>query len=737
MADRDVIADVDSEFSFHAMEDAVVLNVGVVADAYLVDVAAEDGVHPDAGVFADDNVSDELGGVVDVGGVGDLGSDALVGSNHRSLVSFGLCFALYRPVNDFISFIRCGNSWDESRISRECIRARTAVVVDGYNSGAEVKRMRFRFLLISILLSAGLFASLLAAQTEISSSSSSSGTQVSSSPELGKFFAAYFEARLRDEPEFATNVGRHEYDDRWIDLTKQAREQRRARLEKTLAELDRLSSGRGALSSQDELSVKLLRYDLRTNLDAFDLQNYLFRVGQMTGFHDTVYLVIDRMPSFTVKDCENIIARLRATPAYVDQNLAVLDEGIARRMTQPKIVSDLVIEQLTAQVGQDAATTPLLFFLKKMPGSIPEAERERLRKEATEAFENDFRPAWRKALAYMQTTYAPTVRAGVGISSMAGGANAYRVLIRRLTTTNATPEEIHKIGLAEVDRIEAEMLAIARQTGFKGSVSELEVKLANDPEQKFHSKEDMLVYCRNAAKIIEPELPNQFKHIPMMLFGIRAIPEDREQASASNAEAPMPDGSAPGWFNLRAYKPETQVKYDKEALVLHEAVPGHIFQNSLARSLKDLPDFRKFYGNSAYNEGWALYAESLGLQLGVYRDPYNRFGQLASERFRAARLVIDTGLHSMGWTREQAQEYLQAHAPTQAQAEVDRYISWPAQALSYKLGQLKIVELRKTGETQLGTKFDVRDFHDAVLRNGSLPLELLEEEVGKYVASGQ
>jgi uncharacterized protein (DUF885 family) len=558
----------------------------------------------------------------------------------------------------------------------------------------------------------------------------------SGSPELAKFFADYFEERLRDSPEFATNVGRHEYDDRWSDLSNEGRAERRAHLERALATDEKFFAQQASLPEQDQLSVKLMRYDLRTQLDAFDLETYLLRVGQMTGFHNNVYLVIDRMPAFTVKDCENIIARIHAVPAYVDQNIAILDEAIARGWTQPKIVSDLVITQLTAQVGQDASTTPLLFFLKKMPPSIPEAERERLRKEATAAFENDFHPAWRKALAYMQTTYAPKVRAGVGISSMPGGAEAYRVLIRRLTTTDATPEEIHKIGLGEVDRIEAEMLAIARQTGFQGSVSELQVKLENDPSQKFHSKEEMLEYCRNAAMIIEPELPNQFKHIPMLLFGIRAIPEDREQANASNAQAPSPDGSTPGWFNLRAYQPEKQVKYDKESLVLHEAIPGHIFQGSLARSQKGLPEFRKFYGNSAYAEGWALYAESLGAQLGLFKDPYNKFGQLASERFRAARLVIDTGIHSMGWTREQAQDYLRAHAPTQAIEEVDRYISWAAQALSYKMGQLKIAELRKQAETKLGAKFDVRDFHDAVLRDGSLPLQLLDEEVQKYIATG-
>jgi uncharacterized protein (DUF885 family) len=555
------------------------------------------------------------------------------------------------------------------------------------------------------------------------------------SKEVSKFFVAYFEERLRDEPEFATTVGRHEYDDRWADVSREGRERRRGHLTQRLKEAEAISLDE--LTEQDRLSVKLLRYDLRTQLDSLDIETYLLRVGQMFGFHNRVYLTIDRMPVYTVKDCENIIARIRAVPANVDQNIAIMNEAIARGWMQPRIVADLVVEQLRAQVAQDASHTPLLAFLQKMPPNIPEADRERLKKEATDAFENSFRPSWSKLLAYMQATYLPRVRPGIGIGSLPKGSEAYEILIRRLTTTQATPEDIHRVGLAEVDRLEKEMLALARQTGFQGSVTEFELKLANDPEQKFHSKDEMLAYCRNAAKIVEPELPSLFKQIPMLLYGIRAIPEDREQATASNAQAPMPDGSAPGWFNLRAYEPEKQVKYDKEALVLHEAVPGHVFQGSLARSQKGLPEFRRFYGNSAYNEGWALYVESLGLQLGLYKDPYSRFGQLASERFRAARLVIDTGIHSMGWTREQAQEYLKAHAPTQAQSEVDRYISWPAQALSYKMGQLKIVELRRKAEQKLGLKFDIRDFHDAVLRDGSLPLELLEEEISRYIATAK
>jgi prolyl oligopeptidase len=335
----------------------------------------------------------------------------------------------------------------------------------------------------------------------------------------------------------------------------------------------------------------------------------------------------------------------------------------------------------------------------------------------------------------MTNTYAPKARKTDGIGGVPGGKDAYAMLVRRLTTTNSTPEEIHKKGEAELQRLEAEMLAIARETGFSGTLQEFEKKLDAAPEQHFHSKDEMLVYCRNAAKIIEPELPNLFRRIPLMLYGIRAIPPDREAASASNAQYPAPDGSVPGWFNLNTYQPEKQVRYNKQALVLHEAVPGHVFQGSVARSLGNLPEFRKFYGNSAYAEGWALYAESLGGQLGLYRDPYDRFGRLASERFRAVRLVVDTGIHSMGWTREQAIAFFKEHAPDVSLAEVDRYISWPAQALAYKMGQLKIMELRKQAEQKLGPKFDIREFHDVILRDGALPLELLDEQGQKYINS--
>jgi uncharacterized protein (DUF885 family) len=278
------------------------------------------------------------------------------------------------------------------------------------------------------------------------------------------------------------------------------------------------------------------------------------------------------------------------------------------------------------------------------------------------------------------------------------------------------------------------MMAILRETGFQGSIADFQKKMDADPAQHFHSKEEMLANSRNIAKIIEPELPNQFRHIPALLFGVRAITPDREAASATNAQAGSPDLSSPGWFNLNTYEPEKQVRYDQESLVLHEAIPGHIFQAAIARQRSDLPDLRRFYSNSAFGEGWALYAESLGAQLGLYEDPYSRFGQLASERFRAVRLVVDTGIHHLGWTRQQAIDYFKTHTPQSSLAEVDRYISWPAQALSYKLGELRIRSLRARAEQQSGSKFDIRDFNDAVIRDGNLPLDLLSQQIDQFIA---
>lgn len=549
---------------------------------------------------------------------------------------------------------------------------------------------------------------------------------------IDTFFKETFEQMLQADPEFSTLIGRHDYDNRWTDWSKAVREQRRKFFEQRLSALGAFPAAN--LSAEDRLTVRLVQSDFRSRLDAWDLNTHLLRMGQMFGFHNRVYLVVDRMPARTVHDYRNILARLRAVPAYVDQNIAIMDEAIAVKIMQPRLVADLVMQQIAVQMGQDAEHTALLEAFRNFPVNISKEEQSELRQEASEAYASQFLPAWRKLYGYIATTYSQHVRPSDSLSSIPGGRGAYAILVRALTTTNMTPDEIHTLGEKEVKRIESELQQVLNELRFKGTIAEFQQQLDASPEQHFRNKEEMLAYCRNIAKIIEPELPNQFRRIPPLLYGIRAIPPDREAATATNAQAPSPDFATPGWMNLNAYQPEKQVKYDKEALVLHEAVPGHIFQGTIAITQTGLPDIRKFYSNSAYAEGWALYAESLGSQLGLYRDAYSRFGQLTSERFRAVRLVVDTGIHQMGWTREQALDYFHAHAPEIPSREVDRYISWPGQALSYKIGELRIRALRTRAEQQLGAKFDLREFNDAVIRDGRLPLDLLSEQIEQYIS---
>jgi uncharacterized protein (DUF885 family) len=545
------------------------------------------------------------------------------------------------------------------------------------------------------------------------------------------FFKDTFDQMLRADPEYATTVGHHEYDDRWTDWSKSARDERRRFFEQRLAQLNTAPIGD---SAQELLTKRVVRYDFESRLEAWDLDTHLLRVGQLFGFHNVVYRVMDQMPARNARDYENIIARLRATPAYVDQNIAILDGSIASGMMQSRIVAELVIEQIGAQLKQDAEHTELLKAFRTFPVAIPQTEQTRLRREALDAYNQKFLPSWQKLHDYMAASYLPRVRSSDSVSSMKGGREAYTILIHRLTTTTLSPAEIHKLGEQEVTRIEAAMTAIMKESGFQGSIADFQKKLDADPAQHFHSKEEMLANSRNIAMIIEPELPNQFRHIPALLFGVRAIPSDREAATATNAQFSSPDLSIPGWFNLNTYEPEKQVRYDQESLVLHEAIPGHIFQGSIARQQTGLPDLRRFYGNSAFLEGWALYAESLGAQLGLYKDRASHFGQLASENFRAVRLVVDTGIHDLGWTRQQAIDYLKLHSPQQSLAEVDRYISWPAQALSYKMGELRIRSLRNKAEQQLRSKFDIRDFNDAVIRGGVLPLDLLTDQIDQFIS---
>ena len=550
---------------------------------------------------------------------------------------------------------------------------------------------------------------------------------------LEELFAEYWNWRLAESPELATEMGRDQYDDRWTDMSKAARDKRRDDQKEFLQRV--LYFAPGTLNEPQKVSAALLEYQLRANMESEPYLEEIQTVSQGDGFHNDVFETISAMPRRSVKDYENIIARVRKVPTLVDQNLDMLREQIAAGTTQPAIVVNLMLNQLRAQTMPAALESPLLEAFKRFPAGISDADRQRLTRDAVDAYTTAFQPAWRKAEAFLKDTYLPKARPQVALTSQRNGKDAYNSLIHYYTTTRMTAEQVHQLGEQEVARIEGEMQAIAKQAGY-ASIADYEQFLRSRPGGTFASKEEMLTYARDVAMRVYPELPRLFRRLPRIPVGIRPITPDREAVTASNYNRGTPDGSRPGWFNLNTYNPTQQVKYRIEALVLHETIPGHHLQIATQLELDNMPEFRKAYIASGYTEGWGLYAESLGSELGsVYLEPATKFGQLTSERFRAVRLVVDTGIHALGWSRDRALAYFTEHAPSESPAEIDRYIARPGQALAYKLGELKIKELRRRAERELGSRFDIRDFHDAVLRNGTLPLDLLDTQVTASIAA--
>jgi uncharacterized protein (DUF885 family) len=562
------------------------------------------------------------------------------------------------------------------------------------------------------------------------------GAQGPSQLGLEELFTEYWGWRLAEYPELATVYGYNDHNDRWTDMSRAARDRRRAARDEFLQKT--LYFAPGTLNDSQKLSAALLEYQLRTAIEAEPYLDLIQTTSQADGFHNDVFETIDAMPARSVKDYENIIARLRRVPALVDQNIDLLREQMTAGLTQPAIVVTLTLDQVHAQTQPAAADSALLDAFTHFPAAIAPAEQMRLTREATAAYAQAFQPAWRKAESFLRDTYLPKARPQIALTSLPDGKRIYDILIHNFTTTRMTAEQVHQIGVEEVARIEREMQALVQQSGFKGSLRDFERDLSTRPGATFASKDEMLAYARDVAARVQPQLPRLFKQLPRIPFGIRPITPDREAATASNYSRGTPDGTRQAWFNMNTYKPQEQVRYRIEALVLHETIPGHHLQISTALELKGLPEFRKAFGAAAYTEGWGLYAESLGSELGtVYREPATKFGQLTSERFRAVRLVVDTGIHALGWSRQQALDYFAQHVPSESPAEIDRYIARPGQALAYKLGELRIKELRRRAERELGRRFDVREFHDAVLRNGILPLDLLDTQVNAAIASAR
>ncbi|HEV2763640.1 MAG TPA: DUF885 domain-containing protein, partial [Pyrinomonadaceae bacterium] len=464
----------------------------------------------------------------------------------------------------------------------------------------------------------------------------------------------------------------------------------------------------------------------------------LLPVNQRGGIQSVDELA-ERLRFQTVKDYEDWIARLRAVPAYMEQTLALMREGRRAGMMWPKVVMRRVSGQVEKQLVSRPEDSPFYKPFREFHAGVPAAEHERLRAQAREAIGSGVLPAFRQFRDYFNNEYLPASFEQVGIWQLPDGAANYAFLARRYTTTPLTPQQIHEKGLAEVARIRAEMERVMRKVGFEGTLKEFFKKLRTDDQFYYKNPKELLAAYRAVSKEIDPHLVKVFKTIPRMPYGVIPVPEkSAPDTTTAYYNQPAADGSRPGFYHVNLYKPETRPKYEMMALSLHEAVPGHHFQIARAMELGDIPNFRRYGGYTAFVEGWGLYAESLGDDMGLYADPYSKFGQLTYEMWRAVRLVVDTGMHHMKWDRQRAIDFfLDNAAKTELDVvnEIDRYITDPGQALAYKIGELKIKELRARASAELGPDFDLREFHDAVLGSGAVPLDVLERNVGAWIAS--
>jgi uncharacterized protein (DUF885 family) len=548
-------------------------------------------------------------------------------------------------------------------------------------------------------------------------------------------------------PETATAFGFPGQDGRWTDYSPAAIAARSAHLRAVIARLDAIE--RAQLPAPDQLNYDLYRDLIATAVEGLDFgndalpirsvipHNLHLPVNQMEGIQHDLPRTISIMPAATAADYENIVARLRSADAAIDQTIGLLKEGLALGLTPPRIALRDVPRQIEAQIVADPLASPLLAAFAKWPPAIAPADRDRLTAAAAAAYKDRLRPALARLHEFVAKTYLPACRETVGASALPKGAAMYAYNVRWHTTTAATPKEIHDIGVAEVKRIRAGMDAIIAEVGFKGTFDDFKQYLRTNKAFYYSDAAALVTGYRDIAKRADPGLALLFGTLPRTPYGVKPVPDATAPSQTTAYYEPGAlSAGRPANMYANTYKLDARPKWEMEALTLHEAVPGHHLQIALAQELEGLPEFRKNSGYTAFVEGWALYAESLGDELGFYADPYSKFGQLTYEMWRAVRLVVDTGLHSMGWTRQQAIDFFAANAAKTLQditVEVDRYIVWPGQAVGYKMGQLKIREIRADAERRLGPKFDVRAFHDVILGQGALPLDVLERMVRERV----
>ena len=553
---------------------------------------------------------------------------------------------------------------------------------------------------------------------------------------LHALFDRAWEAALQEDPLRATAVGRHEYDDRLPTVTPAEQKRQYERMKATLAELTAID--RTKLSADDQVNYEIFRRQVEDNIADYELGDWQITFSADSGFHTGFSRLATDMSLRTTKDYENYIARLRAWPHYVREQIGNMRLGLGRGFTVPRVTLEGYDGTMSAHVVDDPSKSVFFAPFESFPESVPASEHERLRREGRAAIAEGVVPGYRELLDFFRKEYQPGARTTLGATQMPNGARYYQQKIREYTTLDLTPDEIHKIGLAEVERIAKEMDASLKKTGFDGDFAAFLQFLRTDPRFYAKTPEELLMRASRIAKRMDGKLPSLFKTLPRLPYTVDPVPDDIAAKYTSGRYVSAPQGSTrPGTYWVNTYKLEVRPLYNLEALTLHEAVPGHHLQIALSRELSALPNFRRYSYISAFGEGWGLYSEWLGLEAGFYTDPYSNFGRLTYEMWRACRLVVDTGLHAKGWTRQQAIDYMAARTALpihEVTTEVDRYISWPGQALAYKLGELKIKELRRRAEKKLGPRFDVREFHDVVLGSGAVPLTVLESNVDAWIA---
>jgi uncharacterized protein (DUF885 family) len=553
---------------------------------------------------------------------------------------------------------------------------------------------------------------------------------------LHQLFDSEWERGLREDPTAATYIGDHRYDALWPDLSAAALERSHQGDQATLATLKDIAPDQ--LSDADQLNRELFRRLYQGRVDSYEYGTRYMPVSHKGGVATSAELA-EMIDFRSAKEYEDWIARIGGLGVEVDQTIALMREGVKRKLVQPRIIMQRVPKQIDAQIVTDPTSSSFYLPFKHMPDSIAPAEQERLRAAASTAIRDTAVPAFKRLKAYVEQDYLPQCRDSVGIWDTPGGDDWYQNRIAWFTTTNLTADEIHEIGLKEVARIRGEMDKIIRQVGFQGDFPQFLEYLRTDPKFRYTDPQQLLQAYMVMAKRIDPLLPKYFGKLPRLSYGVRPIPDQSAPDTTTAYYQPgSQDGTRAGYYYVNLYKPEERPKYEIPVLTIHEAVPGHHLQIALAQEQGELPKFRRDFEATAFVEGWALYSESLGEEMGLYADPYDKFGQLTYEMWRAVRLVVDTGMHHKHWTRQQAIDYFKANAAKtelDITNEVDRYIAWPGQALAYKVGQLRILQLRREATETLGTKFDLRGFHDVVLGSGAVPLDVMESNVRRWMAA--